>query len=143
MGTLKEAVWALLDMECFIVENIMNEADNVVVEEIRDVILVIAELKYSESSRIESGTGGCGTTKTILGIATDDIEAAKLITEDHFDSIASAGFNPLLFPLAYSDENDEYWVKVDGSREEVVFSNLLKWYTYEIPFNTLLDEFEL
>jgi hypothetical protein len=110
-----------------------DQSEKTELEETEKLYLVFSELRSSE------GIDGEAYSKLLVGVATKEIEVARMIVTDHFFSLEDAGLNPLHYPLELNDNEDEYSITVEVDN----FVNFVKWYAVEIYPNTLLDEFEL
>jgi hypothetical protein len=107
--------------------------------------LVFAGANYS-SSNLSEGTAEEGTSKVLVGVAKDFKTAVNLVIEDHAGTVFSEHENPLDYPLMRV-ENVEFgptWVlMLRGEQDGTDWVNRITWYITSVPFNVLLEDFEL
>lgn len=97
-----------------------------------EVKLVISEADYSTSEYDEaSGThsGSLGTQRALVGVATNETEALKLISQDHINIVTGNGLNPFTKPV--EKINDEEY-KLSGEP--------MTWKIISVEPNTIVNQ---
>lgn len=107
-----------------------------------NVFAVFSTANFS-SSTPSTGSGSQETEKALVGIATDEMEAARLISQDHFKTLSDNGKNPLEFPLHKSRTEPDTYTILDVSEEAgTTYSTTIAWTVEQLATNALLN-FEL